>query len=145
MALPDHYRYHDVLNEDGLHLVCDTYQAIKETECGYYVVLSHGNHRRPPEAVEHLLKDKRANRVRFVLKVSCRRHCYPDKAEALWSYGKRKEMQIQHAAHALARAKHALAAVKNISELGNGYPVCKHTGAIEVGMPEEFKGYSWDF
>lgn len=146
MDKPEHYRYSDVLNELGLHIVVETFRVLRKTPCGYWVQPTYGH---TPDLTEEGIdfrvnKATRPRNVRWVSRESSRRYCYPSKADAMHSYKCRKESQLKHANVAIARAKKGLAAATEILALGNAYPVCKHTGAIEAGMPPEFSGVVWE-
>lgn len=142
MIGPDHYRYKDVLNEGGLHLVEEAFEVLKETPCGYWVKPLHGA-RTPASHVEAALKGWG---VRFVLKDSERRHCYPDRSRALHSYVCRKDKQIQHSIRSLERSRHALEVAGRMLRTGLDLPRCRFDNTtINMGMPEAFQGYHWEY
>lgn len=144
MIAPYHYRYSDVLSEDGMYIVLEIFRAIKETECGYWVQRYHGGSLELTEAmVKHMTaKATRPFNVRWVSKDSSRRYCYPDKALAMHSYQQRKIYQLKHARYSIARAEHALAAANKMLELGDCLPKSKWSGEIKLGMPAYFSGFT---
>lgn len=145
MDKPEHYRYSDVLNELGLHIVEQTFRVLRKTPCGYWVQPTYGD---APDLTEQdidyrINKATRPHNVRWVSCDSSRRYCYPDRHDAMRSYHHRKESQIRHAEASLAKARLGLRVSGEILSVGNSYPVCKYTGAIEAGMPPEFSGVVW--
>jgi len=142
---PDHYRYQDVLNEGGIHLVEKTYQVIRETPGGYWVrLIGGGGKLTTKEQADSVYDNRRTARgVKFVLKHSGRRHCYPTKLEAMESFACRKAAQIRHAEASLVKARHSLAAANRIASTGLDYQTCPRTRSIEVGMPPEYAGVTW--
>lgn len=98
-ALPTHYRVYETLMEDGVCIKVSIFEALKETPKGYWVEREYCPHWMTLEAK---LKSKH---VRFVLKQSLRRYCYPEFSEALESFRKRKLKQIQHTRAALEKAE----------------------------------------
>lgn len=145
MDKPEHYRYTDVLNEGGLHIVEQTFRVLRATTYGYWIQPTHGS---APDLSEddidfRIRKASRPFNVRWVSLDSSRRYCYPTRAEAMHSYHRRKEAQIRHAETALAKARLGLKVSGEILSVGSSYPVCKHTGSILAGMPPEFAGVQW--
>ncbi|MAG64641.1 MAG: hypothetical protein CMK74_02025 [Pseudomonadales bacterium] len=100
---PDHFRYRTRLDEDGVHIVCDRYVVIGETEHFYYAVRHD---------LEYLARHSpawaKANRKR-VSKTSGKRYCYPDKRDALGSFRKRQMYRMSHAKTAMSQAQLSLA------------------------------------
>lgn len=144
MIGPDHYRYRDVLTESGQVIVEDVYQVIRATPAGYWVQRMYGYRITDPATLGAAYANRGHNRdVRFVLKQSGRRYCYPTRLEAMQSFGHRKAAQLKHAETSLAKARHALAAATRIATLGNDYPVSRYPGEIDVGMPPEFARYTF--
>lgn len=143
MIGPDHYRYSDILSEGGQYIQEEVYQVIKETPGGYWVARMYG-YRRNEDACQKTYEARKTCReVRFVLKVSGRRYCYPDRLEAMRSFAARKAAQLKHAETSIAKARHALAAARRITEVGNDYPRSRWTNEIAIGMPPDFAQYSW--
>ncbi|WP_434695140.1 hypothetical protein J3P89_18000 [Pseudomonas sp. Z1-14] len=105
---PDHYRYVDEMDPQGLAVTCKKYVVIGETEqCWYIVDEFHNNLFGGPQR-ESLLKQYRKR----VLKGGGehgRRFAYTDKALALRSYKQRKSWQVRHAQLSLERAQAAIA------------------------------------
>jgi len=143
--LPDHYRYSDVLNESGLIITCQVFQAIKETPCGYWVVPMHGVRLVGDLIARHMTQKAGYDRPRFVLKDSGKRYCYPDHKSAMQSYASRKRWQIKHAENSLYRARHALAAADKMLSVGDVFPREKWCNSIITGMPEEFRNWTRDW
>lgn len=103
--LPKHYRFHEVLDEEGVKIVCRSFVAIKETAQGYWVV---------PSAYESYPEWLQKEKKRFVLKHSERRYCYPEISKALHSLKIRKRRQVDHARTALETAEVAVAGVEKL-------------------------------
>ena len=114
---PDHYRYYASLDEEGVHVQCERFVVIGETEHCYYVIrpgLAHHAGRDWSTASAWLKKQRR-----LVLTASHgRRYCYPDKARALHSFQKRQKWRVSHAHRSLAIAELSLAAVTPVVESG---------------------------
>ena len=114
---PDHYRYYASLDEKGVHVQCERFVVIGETEHCYYVIR---------DVLAHLANIDwgsasawRKKQRRLVLKASHgRRYCYPDKARALHSFQKRQKWRVSHAHRSLAIAELSLAAVTPVVESG---------------------------
>jgi hypothetical protein len=107
---PDHYRFVDNLDPQGLEVCCVTYKVIGETaQCWYiadqYVVDLMRGHQWPWVAAE---VKKRRKRVLKDTGPCSKRFAYPNKDHALRSYKVRKQWQIMHAERSLERAKAAL-------------------------------------
>lgn len=145
MDKPEHYRYSDVLNEGGLYIVEHAFRVLRATDQGYWVQATNG-YAPPLTEVEIDCRIKKATRsynVRWVSMTSTRRYCYPSKQEAMHAYRCRKEAQIRLAEFSLAKAKFGMQAADMLLSVGDVLPRCKHTGAIEVGMPPEFAEVHW--
>lgn len=143
MIGPDHYRYADILAEDGQYIHEDVYQVIRETPGGYWVAQMHGYRRNEAECQKAYEARKHVREVRFVLKDSARRYCYPTRLEAMQSFCARKASQLKHAETSIAKARHALAAATRICATGNDYPRTRWGSEIPIGMPPEFAQYSF--
>lgn len=87
--LPTHYRVVDMLYEDGVTVILEQWEAVRETAEGYWVKSQY--------APEWLAFDslKRGKYLKWVSKSSVKRHCYPTIAEAKHSFKRRKEMQVR--------------------------------------------------
>jgi hypothetical protein len=128
---PNHYRYREENGEDGVTLICDCFAVIKETPRGYWVIreIYAGGYWGPGT-----LKKYR----KFVLKDSVRRHCYPERKDALDSYRIRKLRQIGHLKLSLASVEQAhqkvveLLAANTIPDLD-----------VACGKPEYFNQFNW--
>lgn len=109
---PDHYRFADSIGPNGVTVHCERYVVIGETARCYYVVpenmasLTSGTDMWSKQAVAR-------NRKR-VLKDSKKRFCYPDIADAMQSYRKRKYQQIRHAKIAISAGEAAYAKAKEL-------------------------------
>lgn len=92
-SLPTHYRYRTFAYDDGtVQLEEEIWHPIKETPRGYWVA-SEDLFRYYNETSEEVVK--RYKLVRFVLKDSGRRFCYPTKKEAFIHLYHRKRKHIQ--------------------------------------------------
>ncbi|MNN05315.1 hypothetical protein D3C81_1180710 [compost metagenome] len=113
---PDHYRYYAALSEEDVHVKCERFIVIGETERCYYVISENSEHLVGKEAdwAQSLVKKRR----RRVLKNSHRRYCYPDKMEALQSFAARQRWRISHAQRSTSMAQLSLKVVKRQIELG---------------------------
>lgn len=86
---PTHYRVVDVLYEDGVTVRIEQWEAVRETTEGYWVKSQYA-----PTWLD--FDDlKRGKYLKWVSKSSVKRHCYPTVAEAMRSFKRRKEMQVQ--------------------------------------------------
>lgn len=113
---PDHYRYYASLDEDGVHVNCERFVVIGETEHCYYVIASGMAHL---AGINWRAANPWQKRLRKrVLKRSYRRYCYPDKQEALRSFKARQRGRLAHAARSVAIAELALSAVAPVLEHG---------------------------
>lgn len=92
--LPIHYKYSDPYywDERSTKPRLSTYNAVRETRCGYWLKLSYGHEK-------WVSKD---SRVRFA---------YPTEEDALNSYVIKKQRQILHCNAAIQHAKKVLEAV----------------------------------
>lgn len=105
---PDHYRYVDEMDPQGLEVVCKKYVVVGETEQCWYIVdefhdkLFGGSQRAAAlkKYRKRVLKDGGEHGRRFA---------YTDKALALRSYKHRKSWQMRHAQLSLERAQAAIA------------------------------------
>lgn len=97
--LPTHYRFRDIITEEGVCLVCDKFHPVRETKCMYFVV--------PDWAVTKTGSIHTSTRKR-VHKDSLRRYCYPTKELAFESYKKRKARQLMLAEESVEKATTAL-------------------------------------
>lgn len=92
---PDHYRYHETLNPDGVNVECRTYIVIAETPACYWVIdKSYAGYVGQDYS---FAKDMVKSHRKLVLKSKgWRRFCYPDRKEALESLRHRKRRQLLH-------------------------------------------------
>lgn len=105
---PDHYRYVDELDPNGLQVTCKRYVVIGETDQCWYIVDEFHDSLFGGSQRESLLRQYRKR----VLKDGGehgRRFAYINKALALRSYKRRKSWQIRHAQLSLERAQAAIA------------------------------------
>lgn len=128
---PDHYRFQEVTDEQGVLIVCSVFVCIAETPRGYWVVAEH---------FASFSAEYQKRHRRFVLKDSYRRHCYPDKNEALKSYLKRKKMQLQHITHQKQVIEQLLPSITDMVEKG-----VTPDNYFNCGRPACFDNYTWDF
>jgi hypothetical protein len=123
---PDHYRYRETAEEEGVMLTCERYVVVQETPKGYWVVRDYyiGGYW-GPATIKNVRK--------FVLKDSLRRFCYPTPKEALGSFLARKKKHMRHINYALALAETSLAKAAELI-LAETYP----TEEINCGRPDYF-------
>lgn len=118
---PDHYRFYDTIGPEGVTIQCQRYIVIGETPMCFYVIRSdlagYG-----PETIKR-------KRKRVLKDQGGRRHCYPDKVQAMRSYRVRKDWQIKHATISLERAKaaseHASVLVSSPELIGDHPHICE--------------------
>jgi len=96
---PRHYRLWDALCGSRIIVKVEVFEVIKETKAGYWVA----NHYRPGWMDFAELRRKRY--LRWVSKTSRKRHCYPDLADAVRSFNRRKEVQVSKLRFQLDRAE----------------------------------------
>lgn len=137
---PDHFRYYATLDENGVHVRCERFVVVGETECCWYVV---------PDSMAHLASidwstasDWRKKLRKRVLKASFgRRYCYPDKAKALHSFQQRQKWRVSHANRNLAIAELALSVVTPALEnLATAAP----QDTYSAGQNDYTRSLSWD-
>lgn len=135
-AGPTHYRIHDVLYEEGLHLRAQAFDVRKETPEGYWVV----SHSYVPSWMDFAALRKHGY-LRWVSKTSERRYCYPTLEEALHSFKRRKERQVIHARASLEKAEKALAGLEQCQ----GVPANELVIGINVGkLPNQELNWIFD-
>lgn len=100
---PNHYRLHDTLFADGVHVQVETFEVIKETPSGYWVIPS-------VYAPRWLSPDELRKRkfAKWVSKTSRRRLCYPTLELAIDSYRHRKTSQVDRLKGQLEQAEKVL-------------------------------------
>jgi len=75
------------------------FKLVKETPCGYWITFD---------------TDHFASWRKWIPKISNKRYAYPTKAEALYSFIRRKQMQIKHCERDLQNAKQVLSIAKEM-------------------------------
>jgi len=129
---PDHYRYRETGEEDGVKLICQRYIVVKETPKGYWVLLDHYiEDNWHPGFIKRMQK--------FVLKDSGKRYCYPDRKDALNSFRIRKDRQLSHLRLALALAEYSLAKALELIAAGT-FPADE----TDCGRPDYFDKLNFD-
>lgn len=114
---PDHYRYYATLDEKGVHVQCERFVVIGETECCYYVIRADLAHLAGIDwSTASAWRKKLRKRVLKATSASSRRYCYPNKAHALESFKQRQKWRISHAHRNLAIAELALSVVAPVLE-----------------------------
>ena len=109
---PDHYRYYATLDEDGVHVQCERFVVVGETECCWYVIRADLAHLGGIDwSTASEWRKKLRKRVLKASSASVRRYCYPSKAHALESFKQRQKWRISHANRNLAIAELALSVV----------------------------------
>lgn len=118
---PNHYRLHDALFADGVHVSVETFKVIKETPRGYWVVNSYAPAWLTPD---ELRKRKFA---KWVSKTSRRRLCYPTLELAIDSYRHRKTSQVARLKTQLEQAEKVLEQFSVIKETPARYFLLGHS------------------
>lgn len=131
---PDHFRYIDEIDPKGLIITCQRYVVVRESECCYWIALPSYE----SLALASIAKGLTPKYAKRVLKDSHRRFAYPDKADALRSYKKRKEWQIRHAQLAMERAQAA------IRYFGDSSVKVTDTPERAVAFSSYIQGMGWD-
>lgn len=110
---PDHFRYYATLDEDGVHVRCEHFVVVGETECCWYVMKANIAHLASTTdwSKASPWRKKLRKRVLKATDGSVRRYCYPSKAHALESFRKRQKWRIARAQRNLAIAELALSVV----------------------------------
>lgn len=107
---PNHYRLHDALFADGVHVGVETFKVIKETPRGYWVTNTYAPMWLTPD---ELRKRKFA---KWVSKTARRRLCYPTLELAINSYKCRKTSQVARLRRQLEQAEKVLEQFSVIKE-----------------------------
>ena len=131
---PDHYRYRESGDADGVTLVCLRFVVVGETT-HYWYVASKSDADHAQVMGENWLKKHR----RKVSKGGSRiQHCYADRMKALRSFQKRKARHLSHIEFALATAKAAKDKAEELIAAGDA-PL-KDT---DCGTPDYYHGLHW--
>ncbi|NLY58917.1 MAG: hypothetical protein GX071_10340 [Gammaproteobacteria bacterium] len=136
---PDHYRYFTTMDERGVFIHCQRFIAVGETPHFYYVV-SETTHRFAKclsEASRQLHIKKNRKRVS---KDGWRRHCYPDKNQALKSLVERQRHRIHHAKLNLSAGSLAMAEAERMLEAGH----IPGDGGHPCGSDEYIESLAWE-
>ena len=112
---PDHYRYFATLDEDGVHVLCERYVVIGETQRCWYVIRSEYAHYAGTNWSTAIPWRKKL-RKRVLKESSGRRYCYPDKIKAMESFATRQRWRIAHANRSIAVAELALSVARGALE-----------------------------
>lgn len=128
--LPAHYRLRDYVSFDCVCVTIDVFDAIKETPKGYWVEAKSSYKWMTFE------QKRKHKMIRFVLKNSKRKYCYPDLETALNSFEIRKYRQVEYLKNKFEQAEIALSAIeliktKSINDFKSG---------VNVGQMECQKG-----
>ena len=100
------YRYEEYrTGENSIELAKRTFKMVKETKCGYWI----------KEEGSFCAKK------RWVSKTSKKRYAHPSKAEAVYSFKRRKEMHIFYLEQQIRRAKQALRIAERLENNDDGY------------------------
>lgn len=139
---PDHYRYYATLDEDGVHVQCERFVVIGETECCWYVIRESMQHcaGRDWSAASPWLKKQR-KRVLKYSSASSRRFCYPNKAHALESFKQRQKWRVAHANSSLAIAELSLSVVTPALE---NLALVAPQDRYKAGQNDYTRSLSWD-
>lgn len=96
---PRHYRISDRLYGSRVVAVVDAFDVVKETKQGYWVSAHCAPH------WMDIAELRRNHYLRWVSKTSHKRHCYPDLADAVRSFNRRKEVQVSKLRFQLDKAE----------------------------------------
>lgn len=134
MIGPTHYRIVDTLEPNGVVIRVRLFEVMKETPAGYWVVESLYSR----YGVEYL---KHYKLLRWVSKTSTKRHCYPELADALRSFKRRKEVQVSKLRLQFEQSEKAL------SEFGKYQTanVDQFKKGVDVGTIPSLAGLVWDW
>lgn len=132
---PTHYRLRDCLTEDGVTVKIERFRVIKLTPQGCWVVSEYSPLWLTPQ---ELIKRKYAKWIRWA---SNKKYCYPTMAQAVASFKRRKEVQLSKLEHQLAQVKFVVEKMVALSD----YPDAYRPYGLNLGMPEEFEGYSFEW
>lgn len=130
-----HYRLRDVLEPNGVIIRLEKFEIIKETECGYWVI---GRYEPSWLSHEELIKRKFA---KWVSKTSRKRYCYPDITQAISSFKRRKEIQVNKIAVQLEQAEKALKEFDKYKDLSAD----AFSGGLCVGKIPSMGDLVWDY
>jgi len=101
--LPTHFRFRDAQDFDGVVVILDKFDVIRETKQGYWVIDKNYRYL--------LINEKRAKKLkklRWIVKDSHSKHCHPSLEEAMKSYEFRKISHITRLKFALEQSTLAL-------------------------------------
>lgn len=134
---PTHYRLKDWLDEDGIHVGIVKFEVVKETPKGYWVMT--GVFMRWMD----ISKLRKKGLLKFVLKDSAKRYCYPTLELAVNSYDIRKYRQLQRLRTNLSVAE---LIEKTMGEIkAKTLDDFKDYGGINLGHTEVTEQIVWDY
>lgn len=134
---PDHYRYEATLDPDGVNIECRTYVVIAETPKCYWVIRKSLSYL----AEKHPNSDTIKRQRKLILKEKGgRRHCYPDRKDALNSLLIRKKRQLMHIERSISVANLAIKGIKDALE--SGADLSKE---LKCGQDDYTSSLNWDY
>jgi len=129
---PTHYRLRDILYGSRIVVKVEQFFVFKETPQGYWVANSSYL---PPWMNFTALR--RNHYLRWVSKTSGKRYCYPDLADAVRSFNRRKEVQVSKLLFQLEKAQVARNFVFrhgiSLEQLINGVEVGRIEALADLG------------
>lgn len=109
---PDHYRYYETVEPDGVKLACMVYTVVAETPCCWYLVQKeYARHLTEQDLDKAWLKRMRK---RVLKDQSGRKKYYACREAALHSFIERKKSHLGHLRMATALAELSLATAKTL-------------------------------
>lgn len=142
---PDHYRFVELYDQDGVFIHRRTFCVIGETPQCYWVVPEHNF-----KVANAYGRGKEAYLKRYrklVLKGARARWCNADMQEAFYSYVRRKRMHVSNAKLSVAVAEQAYAKAKDVYDnhkhLIDTIGVANGGQGLDCGIPEYFGSLNW--
>jgi len=129
---PRHYRICDSLYGSRVVAVVEAFDVVKETKQGYWVAANYS------PAWMDFAELRRKHYLHWVSKTSHKRHCYPDLADAVRSFNRRKEVQVSKLRFQLDRAEIAakgadVLAAAQLEQLVKGVELGNLDGFSDLG------------
>jgi len=138
------YRISDYLADDGVHVTAEVWRAIKETECGHWIVKQGEWSTLEINGGYWTWEQARKRKViRWTAKGDNRKcYCYPTLEKAMRNYQVRKHWQMHHLTTAIQKCQLAMDSVdllktKTIQDLG-------HWSGVNIGKIPAIDNYIWD-
>ena len=109
----EYYRFRDILAEDGVKIVVEVFNALKETPQGYWV-LKKGAPNWNGISTKY---QRKAGVLKWISNTSRKKYCYPTVEDALFSFKKRKEAQASKLKVKLDQAEKVISSFDNFKDL----------------------------